>query len=103
MGSVSSMIEFDYQAALQQADKLDEIANGLKQSSNTISETMTALNSGWQGESASAYIIKGQSLKEKVFKTSKDLNDAADKIRKIAKNIHDAETAALEIATRRSY
>lgn len=103
MGIVSSKIEFDYNTALQQADKLNEIAEGLKHSSKTIGETMTALNSGWQGESASAYIIKGQSLKEKVSDTSKDLSNAADKIREIAKKIHDAEMLALEIATKRSY
>ncbi len=103
MGIASSKIELDYHTALKQADKLDEIANGLKHSSQTIEETMTSLNSGWQGESASAYLIKGRTLKDKVSKTSQDLNNAADKIRKIAKKIHDAELAALEIATRRSY
>ena len=103
MGLASSKIELDYHTALKQADKLDEIANGLRHSSEIIGETMTALNSGWQGESASAYIIKGQTLKEKVSKTSKDLSNAADKIREIAKKIHDAEMLALEIATKRSY
>lgn len=97
-------IEFDYREALKQANKLDEIANNIKHlASENIENTLSTLNGGWQGDSASAFIAKGRTLKDNTLRTASDLTNAADKIRKIAKQIHDAEVAAFEIANKRTY
>ncbi len=102
--STASKIEFDYSKALAQAEKLEDIAaeiNNLSQSD--LENSLQELRSGWEGEAFLLYMSKGERLREKISKTSRELNDAAKTIRRIAKNIYNAEMAALEIARSRMY
>ena len=102
--STYAKIEFDYREAINQANKLDEIAGNIRRlASNSMENTLITLNGGWQGETADSFIRKGRELEEKTTKTAEDLKRAAERIRTIAKRVHDAEMAVLDIADKRSY
>ena len=97
-------IEFDFQKAKAQADKLDTIAdqlNGL--SDHKFGDAMQNLSSNWKGENASLYLDKGGRLQEQMDGTAKELHSIASDIRTIAGRIYAAEMNALKIAEQREY
>jgi len=97
-------IIFDFRRALEQADKIEEIANNLSNLSGQRFEgTMQNLSSNWKGENANLYLQKGEKLQGKMNVTARELRDIASDIRTIAKRLYDAEMAALEIALSREY
>lgn len=97
-------ILFDFKKAQAQADRIDMLARKLAQlSGGEFESTMQNLSIGWKGESASQYLTKGSRLQEKMNVTVKELYAVASSIREIAKRVYDAEMAALEIASRRTY
>jgi len=101
---MADFIEMQYEKALEQAKKLEQIADRMSNSTKKdVERTLSDLRSGWQGDVADKYIQKGIDLEEKISKTAKNLYDAANAVRRIAKAIHDAEAAAAAIAGRRSY
>ena len=96
-----SGIDFDYGRAIAQARRLDEIASQVRNSTaRGIENAMGELRAGWEGEAAQSYMTKGIELSEKVEKVAKDLENAADTIRRIAKRIEAAERAAAALVGR---
>jgi|AATE01.1.fsa_nt_gi uncharacterized protein YukE len=96
-------IEFDFKKALGQADKIDAIAERLNRLSGTeFGNTMQNLSAGWKGENASLYLTKGSHLQERMNSTAKELYTVSSEIRRIAKQVYDAEMAALAIALDRT-
>ena len=97
-------IEFDFRQAMAQADRIDTVADNLNNlSARRFEATMQNLSSNWKGENASAYRNKGERLQGKMNTTVNELRNTASDIRKIAKKLYDAEMAALDIATKRTY
>lgn len=97
-------IIFDFRRALEQASKIEEIANNLSNLSGQKFEgTMQNLSANWKGENANLYLQIGEKLQEKMDVTVRELKDIASDIRTIAKRLYDAEMAALEIALIREY
>ena len=97
-------IEFDFRKALSQADKIDTIANNLNRLSRTeFGGALQNVSAGWKGDNANIYLNKGSALQGKMDGTVKELYAIASDIRTIAKRLHDAEMAALEIALSREY
>ena len=99
----SSEIRFDFQNAMQQAQKLDELANDIdRRVANKMDETAQNVHAAWKGDSATLYIGKTQELRQQVQQTAKTLRDTAEDIRRIARRIYEAEMRALEIAQSRN-
>lgn len=97
-------IQLQYRTALQQASRLEELAENLLRTARTgVGETMSELQICWTGENARAYLAKGDRLKNKIIDTANDLKRAAAAIRRIATNTYNAEMRALELANRRTY
>lgn len=97
-------IEFDFRQAIQRAEELEEIAADLRKlADNDLQGSLQNLSTAWKGEAASAYIHKGTRLKEKILKSSKDLNKTASTIRSVARRTYNAEMAAYRIAMERKY
>ncbi len=95
-------IQMDFHQAGKQADELDRIAEALKRVSATdLRDTLNKLGNDWRGENADRYIQKGVLLMENMEKTISSLHTAANTIRVTAKNIYNAEMAALRIAQER--
>lgn len=97
-------IEFNFNQANRQADRLDELAGRLKNvSDRDLQSVMQEVSGAWQSENASAYLNKGSALQGKMNTTARNLNTIASEIRTVAKNIYDAEMEALRIAEQRAY
>lgn len=99
----SSEIRVDFQNAMQQAQKLDELANDIdRRVANKLDETAQSVHAAWKGDSATLYIGKTQELRRQVQQTARTLRDTAEDIRRIARRIYEAEMRALEIAQSRN-
>lgn len=85
-------IEMDYEQAIAQARKLEEAAVSLSTlSKSKFDNTLQNIRAGWRGDSADYYLYCGNKLQTDMNKTSLDLQTLASDIRRIAKNIYDAE------------
>ena len=60
-------IQYNFQQALTQADKLDDVADCLRRiSENSMEESMKTLTSAWNGESAIVFLEKEDLLKNNI-------------------------------------
>ncbi len=99
-----STIEFEFNRAIENANRLQEIADEIKSlSSSEIESAFETIRAGWEGESSVLFLSKGELLGQKVSEVADDVRKAADSIRRIAKKLYDAEKAVVEIAKSRSY
>lgn len=99
-----NQIKFDFQQANRQADALDEIAGRLDDLANKkVAAAREELPAYWEGVSAVAFQSKQMDLEEEIRSSATKLRGEADKVRKVAKIIYDAEMHAYDIATRRTY
>lgn len=96
-------IKFDLKNALEQAERLDDIAGRLDYLSGTaIENSIQSLASSWKGNNASAYLSKEDKLKGDIKITACNVRSIADDIRRIARRVYDAEMEAWRIANRRN-
>lgn len=97
----SDAIRFDFQTAMNEAGKLDDIANTIeKRVAGGMEHAEQNVHVLWQGTSATHYIGQAQELRGQVEKTVQELRLTAEEIRRIARRMYEAEMRALEIAQR---
>nr|WP_300167678.1 WXG100 family type VII secretion target [uncultured Flavonifractor sp.] len=97
-------IEFDFEQARKQANRLDDIADQLEHlAKKQIERYNQELPSYWRGKSASLFQKKQDEMKKNVLQSARELRQQAECIRRIARLLYEAEMAALEIARRRAY
>ncbi len=97
-------IEFDFQQAIAQAEKIEELSVALNTlANNKFQGTLQNIQVNWKGERSVQYLSKGSKLQGKMDGTACDLSQIAEDIRTIAKRIYDSEMAALAIAAKRDY
>ncbi len=79
-------IETDFQTAMAQADKIDEITERLSQvSGKKLGNALQDLSMGGKGENASAYLRKGAKLQGRINNSSLELHKIAEDIRSRAR------------------
>lgn len=99
----SSQIRFDFQNALSQAQKLEKLANQINRSiAADIEQNAQRLHSAWTGDSANRYIQKEAQLAAQTRQSAEELLRIASDIRRIARQVYNAEMQALQIAQQRS-
>lgn len=92
-------IEINFQSAQEQANRIEEAANSMKQLANQqMTETFQRISACWKGEAASAYLSKAEKVKQEVTSTADALYTIAKKIREQARRIYEAEKQAIAIA-----
>lgn len=97
-------IEFDFQAACDQASRLEHLAEQVDSlRKHKLGTALEELQSGWQGRSADAFQDKGRLMQQGLQETGKELYGIAQSIRIAARQIYEAEMAALRIAETRTY
>ena len=95
-------IKMDFKEAKKQADELDDIANNLRNvADRDLEQAMATFNSGWKGDSATLYLSKVNTVKDKTYREVQDLHSIADDIRRTARIIYEAEMEAWRIAHER--
>jgi len=95
-------ITFDYQQALAQAGRLEEIAARTDRGSESLAESMSLTVSGWQAGSGALFRKKGGRLEEKMEDSAAHLRSLAAAVREIARRMYEAEMANLALAQERS-
>ena len=100
--SSRAQIRIDFQQAINQAKRLDDIADKLDRTAKkSMENSIQNLASAWKGDNASAFLKKEERLKEKISTTSEHVRAIADDIRRVARAIYDAEMESWRIANER--
>ena len=105
---VSEMTEqeimLNYTQAVNYANDLNEKAQSLRTLANQkYAGTLQDISANWTGENAQKYLAKGNSLKDKIINSAKELDEVAESIRRSAKRVRDADMQALQAAQQRDY
>ena len=88
-------IIFDYEATIRQVEKLEELAERLRRiADNDLEEVLSEINQGWQGENATKFLSKGDTMKGKVLLSSENLQNIANTMRQMAENLRTSEQEA---------
>lgn len=96
-------IKFDFENAKAQAARLEELAAWLSaEVAGAMDDNAQQLHAAWTGENATIYLRKQDELKEEIDCTANTLRAIASDIKSIARQIYNAEMAALAIARDRS-
>lgn len=97
-----SLIRMDYQKALNDAQKLDDMAKRLKNASTrSLGDSINLLVRNWSGANAKKFVSVEEQFQRDVASTISELHKIASDIRSIAKSVYDAEMAAYKIASER--
>lgn len=91
-------IEINFQQAQAQAKKLEDMADSMKHLANQqMADTIQGISYCWKGETAAAYLVKAERVRQDIANTAEALYAAANSIKTQAKRIYDAEMQAISL------
>ena len=97
-------IKIDFQRAKNQVDELEQIAREMKQlATNDLTSDFQNLSNAWKGDAATAYMQKGNILREKIISNAGALMESAELMRSAATRTYNAEMRAYQLAMERKY
>lgn len=96
-------IQLDEYKELKNAERLDEIANGLFQDIKGLEQSKNQLSKKWKGYAVSEYISKMNRVEQEILMHSREIKEAAVLLRSVAARTKEAEEKAIDIAQQRSY
>lgn len=92
-------INFNYRKAINQAAKLEDLANDLKRIANRdVEGALDQVAGSWKGDSSRLFLQKGEKAKSDLLRSATQLQNTANAIRKAAENVRRAEIRAKQIA-----
>ena len=92
------MIAFNYNEAVKQANKLEQISEELQNLiEGTLKNWQSELECTWKGDSAQIYLQRTEKLYKDINQTAKITSAVATAVRISAKNIKVAEDAASQM------
>ncbi len=95
---------FNYNQAIQQATKLENVAKKLeKLAGDKMESTVGTLKKAWQSDNSSLYFSKVGKVQGDMRTTARKIKNIAQSIRTTATAVKQAELRAIEIAQARSY
>ena len=104
MAKTLGMIRMEYNKAMKQAEKLDQIAADLKRvADQRFTPSLSQINKAWKSDASVKFIRKGNKLAREILARARELEKAAETVRTIAKNTYNAEMRARQIAKDRTY
>lgn len=101
---MSSLAEiyFNYEKAIGQAARLEDIAKRLTNAADvTMEGILNDIHNAWKSDSTTAYLRKGEKVEQDMHTTAKNLQNIAQAIRTIAERTRNAELEAWRIANER--
>lgn len=101
---MSSLAEiyFNYEKAIGQAARLEDIAKRLTNAADvTMEGILSDIHNAWKSDSTTAYLKKGEKVEQDMRTTAKNLQNIASAIQTIAVRIRNAELEAWRIANER--
>ena len=104
MAKTLGMIRMEYDKAMKQAEKLDQIAADLRRvADQRFTPSLSRINRAWKSDSSVKFVRKGNKLAEEIRTRAKEIEKAAKTVRTIARNTYNAEMRARQIAKERTY
>ncbi len=91
-------IQFDHNLALSQAKQLENLSVEMESVTRSVNTAMQEVSAAWKGENASAYLRKGEQVKNNVSRIAADLQTIAEEIRAAANRVYQTELNAVRIA-----
>lgn len=93
-----AILNFDYGKAIRQADNIDAVASDmLNVANNQLQKTLDSIGACWQGDASRQFIGYCTSAQDDIRKQAKNLQDLAQRIRRVARTIKEAEERAREL------
>lgn len=97
-----TQIRMNFAKARADADKIDRIASAMRTlSRGKLEHSINDLAAAWTGANSRLFLKKEGQLQNDIEQTVRSLNGIAEDIRRIAKQVYEAEMRAYDIATRR--
>lgn len=98
MGAAAFMISLQFDLTMKLADELIEEAEAVgKISSRDLSSYKYVVSSSWRGENSTAYVRKMDQLEGKITNNAAGLRSSGELIKRMARNIYEAEMRAIAI------
>ena len=98
------IIRLNYSRGMEQARKLGDLADSLKEEVDRhLEDTIADLNENWNGENAQAYLMKCRKLQDNIRKNVNQLRKASETVRTLVQNTYNAEMNSYRIAQKRTY
>ena len=98
------IIRLNYSRGMEQARKLGDLADRLKEEVDRhLEDTIADLNENWNGENAQAYLMKCRKLQDNIRKNVNQLRKASETVRTLVQNTYNAEMNSYRIAQKRTY
>ena len=94
--SDTGRIKVDYDNALAQANKLDELTKRCDEQSNKMNQLINRLQSVWEGESGALMVEKCREWMVKQSQQGGTLFLEAKAIRRVVNDLQEAERRAIE-------
>ena len=103
MALSQAVIRMNYQKAISQANRLEDLARQLRNlAQHNLDGTLTNINRAWSGEAANVFLSKGVKAKDDMIRTANSIDNTARAIRRAAEVVRAADLRAMEIARRAS-
>lgn len=100
----NSVISMEYALVKNQATKTEECAQTLVSIRQQLEALMADMSLNWQGEAASDFLAKCETLSDKIRAAEQDVHDTADAINNAAELFRKAEENAVNaIAVQNGY
>ena len=104
MALTQAEIAFNFKQAMNKASEVDNVSGRISRlSRNDLGGVMQGISSCWKGNSASAYLNKGNALQDNMDDVSREIKNIANEIRNAATRIYNAEMENLRISQQRQY
>lgn len=84
-------MRINYSRVVRQANEIDDLGDELKKVADDLGELMVEIPATWRGSASEAYLKQCEDLKRSMKSTSRDINNVADLIKRVAKRIHDED------------
>ena len=98
------IIRLNYSRGMEQARKLGDLADRLKEEVDRhLEDTIADLNENWNGENAQADLMKCRKLQDNIRKNVNQLRKASETVRTLVQNTYNAEMNSYRIAQKRTY
>jgi WXG100 family type VII secretion target len=98
-----AIMNFNYERALRQAGQMDEAANEMENLANQkLRGAADHIAAVWQGAAATDYLRYCERIRNDIRVKADSLKETAERIRKAARILKEAEERALEEQRRRA-
>ncbi len=99
MGKTSDQIYINYQAVLQKADRLEELAGEIRSVTEQELSCFFSNRNIWSGDSGDIYRQKLTKLESNLHKRAKELQNTANAVRSAAERQYRLERALAELVS----